>query len=166
MSAACPECGTPVDGVEACFALFAENSARVYSDPAYGAVNFLTTDAHCLQHPEQHGYKNNAFHLIRLCWVLEFGGDPRLGSGPRWLQKQFDGKIEVPEIAPPPPGQRGAVTVADVRAAVSPEQHAARARDWGAAVWAAYGAHHAWARARVRQWAEGRAAIAPGPRRG
>jgi len=69
-----------------CFALFGQVVAMEYSNLAYGAVNLLSVDAHALQHPEDCGVKSNSFHLIRLCWLLEHGGDLRLGQGPRWLQ--------------------------------------------------------------------------------
>ena len=84
----CPRCGAPVTGgAEGCFALFNEVLAREYGDPAYGAVNLLNADAYVLQHPEDHGIKNNAFHLIRLCWLLEHGGAPRLDQRLARLQK-------------------------------------------------------------------------------
>jgi hypothetical protein len=70
-------------GAAGCFAPFGQIMTLEYSDPAYGAVNLLAVDAHALQHPEDHGAKNNPFHLVRLCWLLEHGGDPRLGQGPR-----------------------------------------------------------------------------------
>ena len=116
--APCARCGAVVPGgVAGCFALFGQIMALEYSDPAYGAVNLLAVDAHALQHPEDHGVKNNPFHLIRLCWLLEHGGDPRLGQGPRWLQVQFDGNPEIPVLEPP--ADRGKVTVVDVYGAAS-----------------------------------------------
>ena len=69
-----------------CFALFGQVVALEYSNPAYGAVNLLAVDAHALLHPQDHGVKNNPFHLIHLCCLLEHGADPWLGQGPRWLQ--------------------------------------------------------------------------------
>ena len=111
----CSRCGALApDGLSGCHALFAEILALEYTDPAYGAVNHLTVDAHALQHPEDHGVKNNAFHLARLCWILEYGGDPRIGPTPRWLQAPFDGTPVLPALAPP--DSRGEVTVVDVAA--------------------------------------------------
>ncbi len=63
--------------------LFGQIIAMECSDSAYGAVNLLAVDVHALQHPKDHGVKNNPFHLIRLCWLLEHGGALRLGQGPR-----------------------------------------------------------------------------------
>ena len=144
---ACARCGAVAPGgVEGCFALFGQVVALEYSDPAYGAVNLLSVDAHALQHPEDHGIKNNAFHLIRLCWLLEHGGDPRLGQGPRWLQVQFDGNPKLPVLEPPV--NRGKVTVADVCGAANPDDHAKHVYRWARSVWEAWSAHHEWA----RQW--------------
>ncbi len=139
-------------GKEGCFALYSEALALEYSDPAYGAVNLLSADAHALQHPEDHGVKNNAFHLARLCWLPEHGGDPQIGQGPRWLQKQFDGNPKLPPLAPPE--NRGRVTIADVSGATSPEEHAARVRRWAQSVWEARSAHHGWAREWLRTHAD------------
>ena len=146
----CARCDAVVPGgTVGCFALFYQVEAKEYTDPAYGAVNLLTVDAHALQHPEEHGVKNNAFHLIRLCWLLEYGGDPRIGQGPRWLQKRFDGNVNVPVLEPPV--RRGEVTIADVHGSSSPEEHAKRVHRWGKSVWAAWSAYHPWAREQVRQ---------------
>jgi hypothetical protein len=145
----CSRCGAVVaGGTEGCRRLFHQLLAQEYSDPAYGAVNLLAVDAHALQHPEDHGVKNNGFHLARLCWLLEHGGSAALGAGPRWLQASFDGHMEPPVLDPP--RDRGSVTVADVHGASSPEDHAARVRRWAASVWEAWSAHHAWA----RRWVE------------
>jgi len=148
--APCPRCGALVrDGVEGCFALFYEMSGHEYSDPAYGAVNLLSVDAHALQHPEDHGVKNNAFHLIRLCWLLEDNGDPRIGQGPGWLQQEFDGNAEVQALEPPL--NRGGMTIAQVVGATSPEEHTERVYRWARSVWKAWSAHHEWAREWLRR---------------
>ena len=151
--APCTRCGANVPGgTEGCWKLFHEVLALEYSDPAYGAVNLLAADAHALQHPEDHGVKNNSFHLIRLCWLLEHGGDPRIGQGPKWLQTHFDGDREPPVLEPPV--DRGRITIADVHGAASPDEHAERVRRWARSVWAAWSAHHEWARQWQRQKAE------------
>ena len=149
----CARCGAVVpDGTAGCFALFGQIMALEYSDPAYGAVNLLAVDAHALQHPEDHGAKNNSFHLIRLCWLLEHDGDPQLGLGPRWLQMQFDGNPDILVLEPPP--DRGKVTVVDVAGAASADQHAERVYQWARSVWEAWSAHHEWARQWLRERAE------------
>lgn len=133
-------------GDAGCWDAFYAILALEYSDPAYAAANLFTVDAHALQHAEDHGVKNNAFHLVRLCWLVEYGGDARLGAGPRWLQRHFDGDVDLPPLPSPAPGQRGALTVADLGADASPELHVAQARAWALAVWQAWQAHQDWAR--------------------
>ncbi len=149
MEETCECCGAAVQGgVEGCFTVFTEMLALEYSDPAYGAVHLLSVDAHALQHPEKHGYKNNAFHLIRLCWLLEYGGDARIGKGPRWMAASFDGRPDAPILEPP--ADRGPVTVLDVVGAATPEEHAIRVRRWARAVWEAWRDHHDWARQSIQ----------------
>jgi hypothetical protein len=144
----CPYCGAAIpDGDADCQLLYAQFLYKLYSNPDYAAVAFLTVDAHALQHPEIHGYKNNAFHLLRLCWQLEFGGDALYDRGPRWLQVQFDGKVHVPRLEPPT--QRGAVTVADAMQAQTVPELAALVQQWGQAVWEAWSPYHDWARQSV-----------------
>ena len=132
-----------------CFALFGQVLALEYSNPAYGAVNHLAVDAHALLHPQDHGVKNNPYHLIRLCWLLEHGGAPRLGHGPRWLQVQFHGNLNIPVLEPPP--DRGKVTVVDVYGGAGADEHAERVYRWARSVWEAWGAHHEWARQWLRE---------------
>ena len=81
--------------------------------------------------------------------LLEHGGDPRMGQGPRWLQVHFDGDPHLPALKPPE--DRGAVTVADVHGATSPQEHAARVYRWARAVWEAWREHHDWARQWLRE---------------
>jgi len=121
-----------------------------YGDPARGVVHLLTVDAYALQHSEDHGPRSNAFHLLRLCMLLEYGAELGIGQNLRWLQAQLDGKQEMPYLEPSE--DRGAVTIADVHGAASPEEHAARVRRWARSVWEAYSAYHGWA----RQWLKGR----------
>src|SRR2546426_1052411 len=73
---ACSCCGADVlDGYESCRAMFNAVLEGEYSDPAFGEAHLFTVDAFALQHSEQHGPRSNAFHLMRLCWLLEHGGD-------------------------------------------------------------------------------------------
>ena len=145
---ACPYCGAAIaDGDADCQPLYAEFLYKLYNNPGYAAVAFLTVDAHALQHPEIHGYKNNAFHLLRLYWQLEFGGDALHDRGPRWLQVQFDGKVDVPKLDAP--AQRGAITVADAMRAETVPELAALVQQWGQAVWGAWSQYHDWARQSV-----------------
>ena len=143
--APCARCGAEVpSSTEGCWKLFHEVLALEYSDPAYGALHLLTVGAHALQHSEDHGPRSNAFHLIRLCMLLEYSGEPRIGQNPRWFQVEINGKRKVPYLEPPK--DRGEVTIIDVHGAASPEEHAERVYRRARSVWDAYGTHHKWAR--------------------
>jgi len=141
----CPYCKAIVaGGVDGCVSLFNEILTLEYTNPEYGAVHLLTCDAHPLQHSEIHGKKNNPFHLLRLCWLLEHNGDPKIGQGPRWLQNHFNGMPELPKLTPPT--DRGKMTVVDVHKAKDAKEHAKLVRQWGISVWQAWNTHHQWAR--------------------
>jgi hypothetical protein len=136
-------------GTAGCRKLFEELLALEYSDPAYGAVHLLAVDAYALQHSEEHGPRSNAYHLIRLCWLLEHGGDPRIGQGGPRSRALSSGYRDFPFLEPP--ANRGKVTIVDVHGAAGPEDHAERVHRWAASVWEAWRAHHAWARRRARK---------------
>ena len=150
MSDTCSSCGAKIDGgLEACQNLFSTLLAREYTDFAYARMNFFTTDAHALQHPEIHGVKNMA-HLIRLCWLIEHNGNPHIGmGGPPWFVKHLDGDYRPPNLEIP--ANRGAITVVDVASAQNPADYEKMARTWGRSVWDAFAMHHDWARAELGQ---------------
>ncbi len=146
----CCCCGARVpDGVQGCYKLFSEVAV---AGPALGAppaAGIYRLNAHTLQHPEIHGKTNNAAHLVWLCWVFEFGGDTNAPSGPPWWRRARRG--EVVELAAPT--ARGALTVADVARATDPAEYLALTEAWARTVYAAWHAHHGWAKRAVeRQW--------------
>ena len=116
-------------------------------DPAFGAVHLLTVDAYALQHPEERGPRSNAFHLMRLCRLLEHGDSPAMGARPpRQIGKAFEYEYRTFPVLQTP-SNRGDVTVAAVYDAQDPLEHTRRAYEWARAVWDAYQTHHEWARA-------------------
>src|SRR6202042_2623121 len=79
ITTACRCCGaTLLEGFESCRAMFNAVLEREYSDLAYGEAHLFTVDAFCLQHSEQCGPRSNAFHLMRLCWLVERRGNPSI----------------------------------------------------------------------------------------
>jgi hypothetical protein len=127
---------------------------REYGDPAFGEAHLFSVDAHALQHSEEHGPRSNAFHLMRLCWLLEHNGNASIRQVRRGGPAFYDAREQAYRHFPflEPPASRGELTVASVLAAPTPEEHAARARAWGRSVWESWSAHHAWAREQVKQW--------------
>jgi len=141
----CPSCGANVfGGMDGCNKLFEDILTLEYGDPSCGAVHLLSVDAFVLQHSEMHGPRSNAFHLIRLGWLLEKNGDPRIGRGGTRLKKVLQGYRNFHFL--PPPESRGEITVAEVVGAAGSEEHAERVRRWAYSVWQAWTPHHEWAR--------------------
>lgn len=154
----CEMCGAATPADSACRDLFGEVLSREYSDAAYGRVHLLTVDAYALQHPEEHGPRSNAFHLLRLCAQLELGAPSGLGSGPdRRRSKQLERLYrQLPHLDAP--RCRGADRIDSVVVARNPAEHAARVRGWAHSVWQAWHANHTWARAEAERWSAERAA--------
>lgn len=108
----CSGCGALLPGGKGgCVGLYNELLARDYTNALYACVHMLMVDCHSLQHPEDHGVKSNAAHLLSLCWQVEYSLRPGTRM-PEWIRKEFDGKPDVEKLAPP--RERGRITVADV----------------------------------------------------
>lgn len=142
----CQFCGAKVSrGIEECMDLFNEICGREFSDAEYGKVHLMTVDCHALQHSEVHGKRNNHYHLLRLCMMLGKGGDMDLATKYRMLNPIVDALDEPPPLPPPPVLERGEVTVKEIYAAKTPEEHCKKVLAWGEAVWNAWKTHHTWA---------------------
>lgn len=135
-------------GTEGCRTLYHELLTLEYSHFAYGSFHLFTTDAYVLQHYEDHGPRSNAFHLLRLCWLLEHGGSPKIGGGWPPVEGLKQAYLTFPFLEPPE--DRGEVTVADMSGASGPGEYGERAWRWAESVWEAWERHHGWA----RQWFE------------
>lgn len=130
-----------------CWAAFGELAAREFGDPAYGAVHRHTVDVYMVQHPGQHERRQRqsvALHLIGLCHWLEHG--MQAGQLNPITQSLASQKREWPWLQPPDAYD---ITVLDVLAATSPEQHRELVQAWAVSVWQAWSAH----REIVRGWA-------------
>jgi hypothetical protein len=140
------ECGWTI-GRKACRARFDELLARDFSDAAFFRTHRLFVDIYALQHPQQfcRSAKSLAAHLGDLCAILEHGASTATGFEPltRWLNGN------PPLEKPPPPHNRGTITLSDV-ADADAATWADELRRWGASVWAAYGEQQPWARALLR----------------
>ena len=127
---------------------------REYSLPECGKAHLFTVDAFCLQHSEQCGPRSNAFHLMRLCWLVEHGGDPDIRQarkgGRAFKEAREENRRNFPFLEPP--AFRGELTVVSVLKANDPKEHVERARAWGHSVWEAWSGRHPWAREQAEQW--------------
>lgn len=132
----------------ACWATFGEVLARGYSDPAYFAVHKFTVDAYAVQHPGRPSpqtIQSVSVHLIRLCLMLERDLDPKLAND------AIKAAVEHEYVWLAPPAMPGTITVADVHNAKDVEQHLRLSREWAAAAWGAWSAHHDI----IRRWLPG-----------
>jgi hypothetical protein len=151
----CRCCGAVVlDDFESCAAMFHAVLEREYSDSAYGETHLFSVDAYALQHSEEHGLRSNAFHLMRLCWLLKHDGNPSIRQVRKGDPSSNDTREQSYRQFPflEPPASRGELTVASVLTARTPEEHAERVRAWGQSVWDAWSAHHPWAREQAKEW--------------
>ncbi|MFW6090384.1 MAG: DUF5946 family protein [Actinomycetota bacterium] len=157
----CPGCGLVLPASDgpthasfgssaACWALFGEVIAKEFSDPGYGRWHQHTVDAYAGQHPAGDGTRRRqsvAVHLAGLCLLLEHGRDDP--GGMPYLRQHIAERVDdLPPLRPPP--TTWGITVADVAAAASADEHARRVRRWAEDVWNGWSAHHDTVRAWVR----------------
>jgi hypothetical protein len=149
----CPGCGAMFPDIQGathrylksspgCWAAYGDVLAREYSDPVlFGQVHRLTVDAYAVQHPGEpatQSVQSVALHLVSLCLILEHGAT--LSEATASLQKGAHATSRYVWL--PPPEFPGAMTVADVQQAKTPQAHQELVRNWAAAVWSAWKPHH------------------------
>lgn len=122
--------------------------AREYGEYRYPKVHALTVDTYMAQRPDtpsRRSIRSVALHLIGLYLTLEQGHDVRRVIAERQQMLKRGASFTWLE----PPKDMGPLTIADVHATESLEQHARAVRAWAASVWAAWQVHHA----EIRCWA-------------
>ena len=140
-----PRGSLPYDGYfntsPGCWSVFGKVLAAEFQDGVlFGQVHQLTVDAYSVQHAGgPHPDKSVCVHLVGLLLVLTQGLPP-IAVAPR-LGRLVGRVSSWPHMTPP--SESGALTVSDVAAAQSPEQHARRVREWATQVWNAWRPHHA-----------------------
>jgi hypothetical protein len=148
----CPDCKAALPTVDAdrhpylggsaaCWALYGRLLAKEYGDPAYMRAHRMTVDAYAAQHPglpEPRTIQSIHVHLVGLYLTLE-----------RRLDADFARKVIARVTLQKdrlhwltPPGSLGGVTVADVMAAATADDHQAAVTRWACAVWEAWRSHH------------------------
>jgi hypothetical protein len=132
-----------------CWLRFTEILAKEFGDIRYGSVHQLTVDAYAVQHPglpARRTAQSVAVHLVGLCLALERG---RSAMELPYLRKCFvEARRPFPWLEPPP--DMGELTVNDVVAASTPEEHRTLVDRWARSAWGAWSRHHA----HVRAWAD------------
>ena len=133
----CTGCGFLIEGdADGCQALFDEEAVRAYDDPRFAARRRVVVDAYSLQHPDRYCVSaiSLAAHLTGVCVAVEHPDrEVALNAAiQRWLSRR-------PRLERPPlPVDRGDLTIADIRAATEPAEHARAVRAWAGATWASY----------------------------
>lgn len=126
-----------MDSSAGCWAAFEEVLAREYSSREYFEIHRLTVDTYAAQHPGQpspQSIKSVGYHLIRLCLLLERG---------LTMERANDAMLAITKTKEhftwlTPPSSVGEITVAEVHAASTAEQHKQIVRSWAADVWTAW----------------------------
>jgi hypothetical protein len=123
-----------------CWSVYTEVLASEYSNAViFGQVHQPTVDTYAVQHAGgAHPDKSVDIHLYGLHLYYERG--IKSAEIPPMLQ-ELAGRRDWPHFEPPE--ERVAMTVLEVALAGSPIQHIEKVRDWSAAVWRSWGAHHA-----------------------
>ena len=85
-----------------------------------------------------------AVHLCQLCLIIEEDFSIEHANDAMLAIQKIEGKFRWLE----PPASRGRITVADVLAATTPEEHFTRVEAWARTVWATWAMHHA----TIREW--------------
>lgn len=129
-------------GSPGCWKAYGELLAREYQDPAYMRFHRWTVDAYAAQHPghpELRAIQSVHVHLFGLYLLVERGADPHfVTKAMGGFLERNKGRLEWLE----PPASPARLTVQDVLAATTAEQHGKIARDWAGAVWTAWKKHH------------------------
>lgn len=139
--------------------MFDEILAREFGDFRYGRTHRLTVDTYALQHPAEYmrSAKSFAAHLTGMCAAIAGTAREVNPIVQRWLGGP--GTLDRP--TEPPPGHRGALTVAHAHAARDADEHIRRVREWAESVWDAWRDHHDLA----RKWIDEAALLFPEHRR-
>jgi hypothetical protein len=157
---ACPGCGVVLPAFDgpvheymesspACWRAFGEVLAREYSDPRLSRVHRLSVDSYAIQHPggdSRQAIQSVGVHLARLCLFLERGLSPAQANAAMLRISQT--KSTMSRLIRP--GSLGVITVADVLAAHSAEQHTEAVMAWAQSAWDAWSEHHE----TVRKWVD------------
>jgi hypothetical protein len=124
-----------------CWHVYGEILARQFSDPAFRDLQRLTADTYAIQHsgrPSPVSTQSVCGHLMSLCVVLERHAPYH--DADQVLQAAVQGKIRFWWLTPP--RSLGEITVVDVRAAASANEHRERVQEWARSAWLAWAEHH------------------------
>lgn len=157
----CFSCGAPVpdmtgpthayiESSPGCWHVYGKVLARQFADPALRDVHRWTADAYAVQHPGRPSpaaTQSVCAHLMSLCVVLD--RQAPYSYADRVLRAAVEGRIFFWWLTPPQ--SLGELTVADVQAAASAEEHREKVQAWARSAWSAWADHHD----TIRTWIAG-----------
>ena len=130
-----------LDASPGCWARFGEVLAREYSDPTYFSVHALTVDAYALQHPGQESPKTiNSLNLHLASLYAYYRKQVELHELSNLKSRLASCKNQFRWLQPPK--DLGAITVNDIWAANTLQQHRERVIQWGETVLDCWSEHH------------------------
>lgn len=101
----------------------------------------MTVDAYAVQHPgsaSPQAIQSVAVHLCRLCVILENSFSIEHANDVMLAIQKVEHQFRWLE----PPRSRGEITVADVLAAPTADEHLRQVERWAKSCWAAWAEHH------------------------
>jgi hypothetical protein len=137
-----------MESTAGCWAAFGRVVAREYQDQRFFAVHRLTVDAYAVQHPgtpSRQSIQSVGVHLVRLCLFLEHGLEPERANDAMRVAAKRKAQYRWLE----PPASLGEITVANIEAAASVQEHLSLVRGWAGQMWQVWSPHHS----TVRAWA-------------
>jgi hypothetical protein len=159
----CPGCRADVPDVEelrprnlyvgaapGCWAAYTELLGRQLSDPALAEARMLSVDAYMAQHPGTPGRQSSQsvwVHLIGLCLSLEHGFDGVASARAKARVAAPNAEFTWLE----PAESLGPLTVLDVLATSTAEEHRTAVGAWAVSVWEAWGPHQTSIRRRAEE---------------
>lgn len=126
----------------ACWEIYGQVLAKEYGDPAHMKFHRWTVDAYAAQHPgipEPRTIQSINVHLLALYLLVEKKSDPQFATIAmgKIIENQ---KRSFKWLTPP--ANLGAITVVQVAAANSVEEHGKLVMAWAHDVWAAWHEYH------------------------
>ncbi len=130
-----------IGAIPGCWAIYGEVLAREYENVAYMRFHQLTVDSYAGQHPgtpSPQSIQSVTVHLVSLYHQLELQSN--IDTIRNAMQEVTKRKGQLMWLDPPT--SFGDITVLDIHAAESAEQHGQLVHRWAESVWQAWAAHH------------------------
>jgi hypothetical protein len=137
-----------VGAAPGCWATYTELIGRQMADPGLFESRMLSVDVYMAQHPGVPGRQSSQSvwgHLIGLYLVFERGYDGIASARAKARVATPEATFEWLE----PPASMGPITVLDVLATTTADEHGAAVGRWAASVWAAWAPHQGAVRTRA-----------------